>query len=57
MRDILILNEAGEQGNIFWQEFCLVEIFYLSVISLNYKQHILSPVKVSFLSLSQHADK
>jgi hypothetical protein len=37
--------------NILWQAFCLVEIFYLSLMLLsalvpNYKQHILSPTKV-----------
>jgi hypothetical protein len=36
----------------------VVEIFDLSlstVLAPNYKQHILSPAKVSFLSVSQHA--
>jgi hypothetical protein len=39
---------------IFWYEFCLVEIFYVSlstVLAPNYKQHILPPAKVSLFSL------
>jgi hypothetical protein len=59
MRDILILNEILTQDKIY---ICMRLLGFnyftyhsVPVLAPNYKQHILSPAKVNFLSVSQHA--
>jgi hypothetical protein len=55
------VNEIWTQARMYiWYALCLVEILYLHLVPVlapNYKQHILSPAKARFLSVSQHADK
>jgi hypothetical protein len=61
-RDIFILNEIWTQDKIYiyvsrhfsWLKYCTYHS--VSILAPNYKQHILSPAKVRFLSLSQHPD-
>jgi hypothetical protein len=40
--------------NFTWLKYSTYHL--VPVLTPNYKQHILSPAKVTFLSLSQHAD-
>jgi hypothetical protein len=59
MRDVFILKETEEQGKIYSGRH-FARLKYLTyhsvpVLAPNYKQHILSLVKVRFLSVLQHA--
>jgi len=59
MRDVFILKETEEQGKIYFgRHFALLKYLtyhLVPVLAPNYKQHILSLVKVRFLSVLQHA--
>jgi hypothetical protein len=59
IRDMFILNKIEEQGDghFAWLKYLLISYLLVQVLASNYKQLILSPAKVSFLSVSQHADK
>jgi hypothetical protein len=52
---IFVLNDIRAHDRIYIL-LCLVEIFYLSPGTASELNHILSPVKVSLLSLLQDAD-
>jgi hypothetical protein len=60
MSSMFILNEIGAQGKTYFgSHFAWLKYFtyhLVPVLAPNYKQHILSPTEVSFLSLSQHVD-
>jgi hypothetical protein len=61
MRDKFILNETQVQEKIyiFGRHMAWLKYFTYYLVSLlvpNHKQHIFSPAKVSFLSVSQHVD-
>jgi hypothetical protein len=56
---MFILNKIEEQGEIYiltgtllgWN-ILLISYLLVQVLASNYKQHILSPAKVSFISVS-----
>jgi hypothetical protein len=62
MRYLFILDEIWTQDKIyiyFCRHFAWLKYFtyqLLPILAPNYKQHNLSPYKISFLSSSQHAD-
>jgi hypothetical protein len=58
----IYLDEIRAQLNIYigrhfaWLKYCTYHLLLVPVLAANYKQEILSQAKVSFSSLSQHAD-
>jgi uncharacterized metal-binding protein len=58
-----ILNEIWAQdkmyilvGTLLGWNILFINCDLVPILAPNYKQHILSPAKVSFLSVSQHAE-